>query len=95
MKRSTLIAETRRRLLNTSVGRPQRETAEMLTDFCKAMKGSGYGDGTRIEVIDSALTGHKKRMIERKQRGLRIYRKGLDESHKRSNMKLRLKGSWF
>ena len=52
------------RLGNTSEERAEQETAVMLTDYMEAMRASEYGVSTREEVLDSAIQGRRREMVE-------------------------------
>ena len=62
VKRSTMTNEAMRRLLCCSENLNQSTRDEIMEDFAKMLKRSGYSERFRHEVISDALRGYKKKL---------------------------------
>merc|ERR1712218_632469 len=61
-KRSTLTDMAMTRLLCCSPNLERREVVEVMEDFAKMMKRSGYSEKFRHEIIGDAVKGHEKKI---------------------------------
>ena len=59
-KRSSLISEAMRRLLNCSVALPWEAKVKHLSKFAHSMMISGYGHRYRWEVINGAIKRYEE-----------------------------------
>ena len=57
------------RLLCCSPNLERREVVEVMEDFAKMMKRSGYSEKFRHEIISDAVKGHEKRIQQEKDGG--------------------------
>ena len=55
------------RLLCCSPNLERREVVEVMEDFAKMMKRSGYSEKFRHEIISDAVKGHEKRIQQEKK----------------------------
>ena len=94
-KKAVLSQEVVRRMLNTSEEESQGVRNDILKDFCKMLKRSGYDVEVRRKII---MRGHKGygnlRSLDR--RGIRrLHRRGIDTVTERYRKKLDGKTSWY
>ena len=68
-KRSTLTDMAMTRLLCCSPNLERRGVVEVMEDFAKMMKRSGYSEKFRHEIISDAVKGHEKRIQQEKDGG--------------------------
>ena len=60
VKRSSMTNEAMRRLLCCSPGLPEKHRVEVMEDYARMLKRSGYTERFRQEVISDASKGHQK-----------------------------------
>ena len=60
VKRSSMTNEAMRRLLCCSPGLGEEHTVEVMEEFARMLKRSGYTERFRHEVISDAIRGHQK-----------------------------------
>ena len=69
VKRSTLTNEAMRRLLCCSSNLDKEEMVEVMEEFARTMRRSGYEERFRHEVITDAMRGYQKLVREEEQGG--------------------------
>ena len=94
-KRSSLIQEGLRRLLNTSPLLDMRERIEVLEDFASKMWRSGYGKRKREEAIHGALAAYQCRARLDREGSRPMYRPREFEQEKRELGKAQKRETWF
>ena len=68
IKRSTLSNEALRRLLCCSPELEEHKKIEVMEEFAKMLRRSGYSEKFRFEVISDAVQGYQK-MVKRENEG--------------------------
>ena len=69
----TLSEEVRRRLRNTDRTHSEKELLEIIRKFTQKMADSGYEEGTRMEVLKSAVTRHLRQVEDWRRGGPSLY----------------------
>ena len=64
VKRSTMTNEALRRLLSCSPNLEERKKVEVMEDYARLLRRSGYSERFRHEVISDAVRGHQKLLHE-------------------------------
>ena len=95
IKVTTLTQEVIRRMRNTSrsVGKSRR--AEILSNFMKKMKKSGYCRKTRRNVLLAGLKGYFRMVKEEDAGGRKVNRPRWEGASSRRLKKLGAKANWF
>ena len=94
-KRSSLVQEGFRRLLNTSPLLDKSERVEVLEDFAAKMWRSGYNKRKRVEVIHGALAAYQCR-ARLEEEGVRpMYRPRDFQREEREAAKLLKRETWY
>merc|ERR1712015_393311 len=84
MKRSALTNEAVRRLQCCSPNLEKRKKEEIMEDFARMLRRSGYSERFRHEVISDAVRGFEKREEEEKRGGRPVDRpRRYEESERR------------
>ena len=60
MKRSTMTNEALRRLLSCSTNLEEHKKVEVMEEYARLLRRSGYSERFRHEVISDAIRGHQK-----------------------------------
>ena len=68
VKRSSMTNEAMRRLLCCSPGLEEADRKEVMEDFARLLKRSGYSERFRYEVISDAVRGHQK-LVDGERKG--------------------------
>ena len=95
VKRSTMTNEAMRRLMCCSPNLEDKERVEVMEDFARLMKRSGYKERFRHEVISDALKGHAKRVKEEEEGRRPLNRPRRYEEEKRRRAKEDKKERWY
>ena len=64
VKRSTMTNEALRRLLSCSANLEEHKKVDVMEDFARLLRRSGYSERFRHEVISDAIRGHQKLLQE-------------------------------
>ena len=64
VKRSTMTNEALRRLLSCSTNLEEHKKVEVMEDYARLLRRSGYSERFRHEVISDAIRGHQKLLQE-------------------------------
>ena len=64
VKRSTMTNEALRRLLSCSTNLEEHKKVEVMEDYARLLRRSGYSERFRHEVISDAVRGHQKLLQE-------------------------------
>jgi hypothetical protein len=95
-KRSTLVQEGVRRLLNTSTNSSRKVRKEILEKWDLKLRYSGYSFGFREAVISAALGIYKSKLIEDKKEGGRpLYRDADYKKEERRREKEKKAVTWY
>ena len=87
IKRSTLTNEAMRRLHCCSPNLAKEIRNEVMEDFAKMLRRSGYSERFRHEVISDAMRGYEKRVEEERRGGRPLDRPRQYEEVERRNIK--------
>ena len=91
-KKSALSQETVRRLMNTSDDSNLEDRLEILNEYDRKLKNSGYSKNQRREIIESGIVGYKRKLV--RQNGT-MHIKSTDTKNNRIQKKLCEKTTWF
>ena len=64
VKRSTMTNEALRRLLSCSTNLEEHKKVEVMEEYARLLRRSGYSERFRHEVISDAIRGHQKLLQE-------------------------------
>ena len=94
-KISTLSQEIIRRMKNTSRNISNERRNEILSEFMKKMKRSGYNAKTRREVLISGMKGYIKMVRTEEEGGTKVNRPRWEGATTRRYRKLAGKSNWY
>ena len=94
-KRTTLIQDGLRRMLNTMPGLEPKFWQQVMEDFATKLMRSGYSSRDRYQVIHGALSAYACRVRQDKEGVRDLYRSREYQRIEREEAKLRKKETWF
>ena len=94
-KRNVLAQETIRRLTNTREDMPTTTKVQVLEDWIKKMKRSGYSVIQMREIVESGLKSYVRKSRKAKEEGRPMNRMGKETLKSRNIKKLKNKMTWF
>ena len=94
-KISTLSQEVLRRMRNTSRNVKKERREEILTEFMKKLKRSGYNAKTRREILIAGMKGYMRLVKEEEEGRRRVNRPRWEGATSRRYKKLGGKGNWY
>lgn len=90
-KKSTLSQEVVRRLLNTSTDLPSKDKQDILENFIRKLRASGYNTTQIQEIVGSGILGYNRKWVAKPDR----HRRSKDTQQLRRMKKLLGKTTWF
>ena len=94
-KITTLSQDLIRRMLNTGDSISQSERNEVVEQFVKRLKISGYGDKQVKDIIESGLKGYESKKERAEKEGRPLYRAARSSLASRQKKKLLGKTNWY
>ena len=95
MKRTVLTQEGIRRLLRCRPSLPASRKAEILTDYMRMLRRSGYNEKFRLEIMKSMKSGYEKIVDADKSGEKPLYRSRMWRRTERYKEKAEKKRGWF
>ena len=95
VKRSTMTNEALRRLLCCSPNLEEQKKVQVMEDYAKLLKRSGYSERFRYEVISDAIRGHQKLLQEEEEGRRPLNRPRSFQEEERRKKRLEKGGRWY